>query len=619
MDVPDKVGPPGGPANRAPAVAARVLAVRLRRALWPGLLWLLLHCDALDSQRQPHTPFGTVTDNEPAPAEPVPEPEQDRGPPAPVQVALGSDQDPFTLRVAGRTLEAPPGLAFRQAVAGPSAGGATSAVTAWLEGTADNPTLGELWHFPGAGAPHRLAVAPSFLPTGPTCSHSVALRASGTRSLTLDITARCRGPLLPRTAVRSFTVLSPSRGQPTLLSLRVAPAAVGERLDISLTSQDPDGDGRDDVQLRATLGTPVGQAELRLAWLDRSAGLSRDMRWPARSFEDLAAALAQSAKLPGATAKIAGAVAAARRLYGSLCAEGGVPRVFNSVGDGLACGPLGRQFEALSDAHISSALAAGDRLGALGALEQHEWFPSRGGSDDFTNRQAGRILKRVARRRVTQQRQLLATPLPPKSVPHLSPVRYADDGSLLVLTAGGTTRITPAGYEYESSLEEGPWPTQLGSARGQLLTGIAFPCERSEVLLLQSTSQGTPLPPLVTRLTAPRPGRCRDFAAWTPPAVTLLGWTESVPSGFVGASAIGPPLHPSARRLPGSPVSFDGHLLAVPTRWGILLLRNGETELWAVKRARRFHHCAPRHDGKAIACLAEGHVHVLELGQPTGG
>lgn len=577
-------------------------------------------CDALDSRRRPTTPFGVVTDNEPAAVARVGQNEQDAGPRAPVRLARGPSEDPYSWRVGGKTLEAPPGLAFQQAVTGPSADGVPAGATAWLAGAANNPILGELWHYPAEGPPRRLSVAPSFLPTGPTCSHSVRLESSGPRSLTLDITAQCGGPLLPRTAVRSLTVLSPGRSQPKLLSLRVAPAAVGERLEIALASQDPDRDGRDDVQLQATLHTSVGSAELRLAWLDRSAGLSRDMRWPARSFEKLAAKLRQSAAHVGKAVEVAQAVAAARRLYGSLCAAGGVPRVFNSVGDGLPCGPLGRQFEALSEAHISAALSAGDRLGALGALEQHGWFPSRGGADQFADRQARRILKGVPRRSVSH-RQLVVRPALGGSPPQLSPLRYASDGSLLVLSAGGTTRVTQAGYEYEASPEPGPWPTRLTSPQGEQLTGIAFPCERSEVLLLRATSLGVPLEPVLTGLTAPRPGRCRDFAAWKPPPVTLLGWRGSTPSGYAGAAPLGSPaLHGPWPWRAGAPVSVDGRLLAVSTRWGILLLRGRQAELWSPTPPRRFNHCVPRHDGQALACLGDGKVHILTKdGAPAGG
>jgi hypothetical protein len=95
-------------------------------------------------------------------------------------------------------------------------------VLAWLTGTPDKPVIGELWLFPEDGAARLISGAPSFLPTGPTCTHDAHLDQTGPNSVSLDIRATCAAPLLPRTPDRSVAVLAPLRANPKIVGFRLA-------------------------------------------------------------------------------------------------------------------------------------------------------------------------------------------------------------------------------------------------------------------------------------------------------------------------------------------------------------------------------------------------------------
>src|SRR6185436_11197974 len=129
------------------------------------------------------------------------------------------------------------------------AGGKDGDVLAWLTGTPEKPVIGELWLYPEAGPARLISGAPSFLPTGPTCTHEAHLDQTGPNSVSLDIRATCAAPLLPRTADRSISVFTPLRPAAKIVGFRLAPPAPGETLRLDVSSRDRDADGRDDIEM----------------------------------------------------------------------------------------------------------------------------------------------------------------------------------------------------------------------------------------------------------------------------------------------------------------------------------------------------------------------------------
>jgi hypothetical protein len=582
----------------------------------------LFGCDLLDTDRRPYTPFpvasGAASQQPSAslpPAEPPP-----RAPPL-SREAIDAPTRAVEWRVGERTLTAPDGLVFRLALLGGIEGGGERDVLAWAVGTEDRPVVGELWLYPEQGEPRLVQAAPSFLPTGPGCSHGARLSHAGPSSVTLDIKAVCSGPLLPRAPERSVSVLAPLRTPALIIGFRLAAPARDERLEVDVSAADRDGDGRDDVEMSLRFGT-TESADVRaqFVWLQRAAGLSRDMAEPRASFVELAQLETMRAGNQKSSLEVAEHTASVRRLYSSLCAESGVSRIFLDDGAALDCGDLSAPFEALTSAEIDAALSRGQVTEGFAALERHAWFPARGRTtnEKLTKAWLAKLMQRVVRRRVVKLVPLRAVPRALDAAPHYSPLSFHADGSLLILSAEGLVRSAPDGrFEYDASDEVDGWPTAVISPTGEQLTGVAFPCDRSDVVWLRSAADGAPLPPLPTALVAPRPGSCAG-AALTQPNVAPLGWSEVEPSAFIGASRVGG--RPSAAPM-GSALSPNGRYAIIVTRWGLLVPSEDKTTLWTFNEpalASQLSECVVSNNAQAAACLLEGRAHVI-LPDPKSG
>lgn len=589
-----------------------------------GVLLGLGGCDWFDAERRPYTPFPVATGASATPSVSLPPPAPSTPePPQPARrEALVAPTRAHEWRIGERSIQAPDGLVFRLALLGGVAGGGENDILAWAVGVPDNPVIGELWSYPEQGEPRQLLLAPAFLPTGPGCTHGARLRHAGPSSVTLDIEASCSGPLLPRAPERSVSVLAPARTPPLVVGFRLAAPARDERLEVDISASDRDADGYDDVEMSlrfGTVGTPDVRA--RFVWLARAAGLSRDMAEPRASFVELAQLETVRASDHKSSLEVAEHAASVRRLYSSLCAESGVPRIFLDDGAALDCGDLSAPFEALTSAEIQAALSRGQITDAFAALERHAWYPSgrRDGAASFRQRQLDKLMERVVRRRVIKLVSLKAPARGMDPAPHYSPLSFHADGSLLVLTSEGVVRSAPDGrYEYDASEEVDGWPTAVVSPTGETLTALAFPCDRSDVVWLRSAADGRALEPLPTPLVAPRPGNCGPRATIVLPAVAPLGWAGPAPSAFIGASRVG---HPPASAPMGSALSPNGKFAVVITRWGLLVPGEERTALWVFDDAAlpsQLSDCVVSNNAQAVACMLRGRAHVI-LPDPKSG
>lgn len=601
--------------------------VPLETLLLGALLLGAAGCDLFGSDRKPYTPFPTASGSaSAASATPPPTTDAEKVVERPAtgisRGALVAPVDARQWSIAERKLDAPEGLSFRLGLVGGLAGGQDGDVLAWLVGSPERPVIGELWLYPEQGPARLVSTAPSFLPTGPTCTHDARLDQTGPNSVSLEIWATCTAPLLPRTAERSVSVLAPLRDSPQIVGFRLAAPVPGETLRVEIVSRDRDSDGRDDVELGVVFAAP-GASEQRASfvWLDRPAGLSRDSVEPLASFTRMAALETARASSQKSSLGVAEDVANIRRLYSSLCAESGVARISLDSGAELSCGELGGVFQALTLANISAELNLGRADHALAALEQHSWFPSGNPieTQHFIDAQLSQLLPRLVRRRVIKVVPLEAHPRAVEGGPHFSPLSFHADGSLLLLTSDGVVRAAPDGrYEYDASKEVDPWVTTVLSNTGEQLTGIAFPCERSEVAWLRSAPGGAALPPLPTALVAPRPGACRGGAGFTPPRVAPIAWTNDGISGFIGTYLLGPlPAHPPL----GSALSPNGRFAAVASGWGLLVSGGDKAALWVFDDPAlptQLRDCVVSNNAQAAACLLVGRAFVL-LPDPKSG
>lgn len=276
--------------------------------------------------------------------------------------------------------------------------------------------------------------------------------------------------------------------------------------------------------------------------------------------------------------------------------------------------------DALTGAEIDAALSRGQVTEGFAALERHAWFPARAraAGDAFTKAQLAKLMPRVVRRRVVKLVPLRAVPRALDGAPHYSPLSFHADGSLLILTAEGLVRSAPDGrFEYDASAEVDGWPTAVVSPAGEQLTGVAFPCDRSDVVWLRSAADGAPLPPLPTPLVAPRPGNCAG-GAMAPPNVAPLGWSDVEPSAFIGASRVGG--RPSSAPM-GSALSPNGRFAIIATRWGLLVPSEEKTTLWTFNEPRltaQLSDCVVSNNAQAAACLLDGRAHVILPDPKTG-
>ena len=573
---------------------------------------------------KPYTPFGVASGNEPLPV-PVPSASGAEAPPdaaAPGGFAkkraavapVGATR--WTLD--GMALTAPEGRAFaRGLVADFDADEKPEAVT-W---TVPKEGPGELWLHPQEGAPRRLATLPGFVPGGPTCKLESELTQTGPRTVTLDASASCEPALLARTPKRAIVVVAPRAERNPVLTLRVAEPAPGEVLGLDVDTSDKDGDGRDDVRLAVSV-TKQGSkrsASAQLVWFDRASGVSRDATEPAAS-------LARMASLPLARAKskqnaesALELVGATRRLLGSLCAEGGVPRVFDGDGAPIACGKLGVTVDRLAMAELRAALTVGDVLAAGGALSRDGWY--FGAASEKIRKEMTRALEGATTRVEATSTRPGARPTRETTAPRFSPLAFEPSGALLVQTGSGLVRIATDGTEQPLDADAAPesWPLEVVSDGGWRWSGVALACDRSEVLLSVQTGPGTPAaPPLVTDLLAPRPGACRGGAPPKYARPAPLAWKTTGLEAIVAGAHVGPKTSAADAALRpqplGTPRSPDGRHLVVPTPIGLLVTGPKKPELWQtanLPEETALSDCAVASGAAAVACVASGQLLIL--------
>jgi hypothetical protein len=479
---------------------------------------------------------------------------------------------------------------------------------------AESHATGELVFFGGKTPAGRvIAKTPPFVPSGPGCVHTVRLAKTGDKTVTLDVAARCSAALVARSPTRGLVVVAPAEARTTVLALRVADPAPDESFTLSVDSHDRDSDGRDDVRLTVALKSEGNDAEAAadLAWVDRAAGASQDRAEPAKSLGALATAIADRAKSKATSKETAPLVENARRLLGSLCAEWGTYRFFDQDGGAISCSDLSAPLESLVASEVRSAAVRRDLLPAVASLGRDGWY------GPALSKKARRALEKEATaatsKRLAVTRVLELAPRASSGLPRWSPLAFDSDGSLLVQTKDGVSRVHVSEGRVEDASETvDPWPLTVGSGADLRWTGIGLPCDRSEVVLLMTDATGTPQPSRPTRLLAPRPGACRPGAPSLAPALTPLEWAGPRMIGLIGGALFGAKelsdLAPVVAR--GAPRSPDGKYIVVRGSTGLLVL-GGKAETWTVDDPRSLSECVVANGAAAAACITKNQVALI--------
>jgi hypothetical protein len=517
----------------------------------------------------------------------------------------------------GVTLSVAPDRVIERALAADFDGDGQKEAVAWTRARSENTgaeTTGELVFMgPKMPSPGRvLAKLPAYMPTGPGCRHTVALSGTGPRTVTLDVAAKCDAARLQRSPTRGVIVLSPAGERATVLELRIADAAPGEAMSLAVDSTDRDGDGRDDVRVSVTLAPDVADAvnaSADLVWLDRTAGPSRDSSEPSRSLAAQGSSTDTHSAVKLTGRQIPARIASARRLYATLCAESGTARIFDADGAPFACSGAASALPALLSTEVRNLVTRRDAIGAASALARDGWYEAALPAKQHDTLQQA-VLKAFRPVFDVAERTLTPVPRAKSGLPRFSPLTYEEGGALLVQTSDGVVRVDPEGRVQDQSEAMDPWPLAVGVGAAPRWTGIAFPCERSEILLLESDPVGNPLPSKPTELVAPRPGPCRHTSALPTPNLTPIEWTESRQAGFIGGSLFGVTdvgqLSKPAQK--GSPRSPNGKLLVTATATGIVLVGTTKPQLWSVPEGAALSDCVVNDGGTSVACVRGDHA-----------
>lgn len=581
---------------------------------------------------KPYTPFhapSTLASSSAAAPSAVAE-EPDAAAPTPkfvVRVALPAPAGAVRWSLDGREITAPEGRVLERGLSADFDSDGKREVVAWTVPKPGAPPAapGELWLYPAEGAPKRLFQLPGFVPTGPACTHAAALLQTGSKSVTLDVSASCTTALLPRAPARSVSVIVPLSNRPELVTLRVAPPAPNDPFSVDVDSTDRDSDGRDDARVTFTQKPPclrgagtecsVDKADRSVAaqviWLDRAAGVSRDATEPAASIGLLAQAeVGRSKRKPGAR-DVPRNVAQIRRLMSTLCAEGATARIFDADGGPIHCAPLAVLLDRLVTAEVQAALTDKEPTRALGALERDGWYFGK-----LSDKRRAELVKSVLAEATTldaKERLLKLEVAPAPAAPRLSPLAFEPSGALLVQTPKGLFRVASGGEPEALDADAGvaSWPLEPATKGGRKLTSLLAPCDRSDVHMLLAGPGGESAPG--SRLLSPRPGAC---AGGKSPGLTavVLGEKDDLPSLLVALEPIGTPLSSGEVRLRprvhGSPSSPDGRYAAYATREGLWLEGGDKPELWRLPAGAAPRECTASDGGREIACTQGSSVRV---------
>ncbi|MET0790742.1 MAG: hypothetical protein ABW061_04415 [Polyangiaceae bacterium] len=598
-------------------------------AILLGLSCGLSACDSCSSQK-PYTPFGVASGVSGAEQAPSPPPEPSSAAPASsagfaVRKAVLVPGVASTWSGSELNLKAPDKRRFVQVLPSDFDGDSKLDALAWLAPTAadKNAPPGELWYFPNGAPAHKLSALPGFVPSSPDCTLETTLSQTGPHSATLDVSATCNAQLIARAPVRALVVVSPSVEHPLLLTLRAASAAPGETLNFSIDSSDQDHDGRDDVRLTLSIGAGASDtASAELAWLDRAAGASRSSSEPGSSLLRAAGKVALLARSKRGE-KTGERVGNVLRLMSSVCAEGGVARVFDEDGVPFRCGDPSKVLDSLTLSEALGALAQSDTLAAFSVLRKDGWYFGKLSSN------GRKAVERELLRAVTrfEADAPLAVRALPALVPlvHYSPLWFESDGALLVQSpGGGVSRLNAdRGAEEAVSAEAGvpSWPLEVVTPSGQRLLGAIHACDRSELSFNTSDAQHPLLPPLATRVLAARPASCAGHGTGPNVAFSPLSFDDNGLEALIAGArvSVASPGKKPAPGLPalGTPRSPDGHWLVAPSPLGLLVVGDRK-ELWQTEKlaehadATRLVDCVVANDARAVACIDSGRVVLFE-------
>lgn len=551
---------------------------------------------------------------------------EDAAAPAPLAVTRAKP-GVTTLTIDEVTVAAPPGQTFVGGVAYDWDGDGAKDVVAILRADASSAAaaLFSIAVRRSASKEAALSVVASSPPLAPPAKEDVpfTMTRRGKSSIVIEV-----GAAAPhRSASRWLTVLATEGKAPRArFSVGVADPPGAQPLALEADALDRDGDGIDDVVLRAGLEGAVAPFEpgpkvtANMVWLDRAAGLSRDPEEPEASFKAFVAPLAARATRAKEAALVPVAVRQLRHLAHAVCAEGGASRLIQLAGATLPSCAGSRSLEDAGLAEARAAATTGDVLRAVVALDRAERPPSA--KTPARVKETTAAIEKVAPAREASSTRLFgAVPdEPPRDTPAWGPLAFEPDGHLLIKTKAGVVRADPkTGDEADSGRP--PWSPSIGGDGHPTFLMALSACDGVAIRAVFNKSDGAGtaeallpvVPPLAERCQVPRgePALVRPLA-WGPSGLEAIVSGEPVliaPDG-TRASLLATPLDAAAP--PGSAKSPDGTAIVIPASVGLAVRAPSGAH---VLRAREWdgtyaemRHCVVGNDARRVACVRGGRV-----------
>jgi hypothetical protein len=471
-------------------------------------------------------------------------------------------------------------------------------------------------------SPTAVFPPPAGLSRDPNCAPVDRLVAVGKRSVLAELGATCSLYALGAPD-RWVAVVSGGVEAGVRLATTIVDPPGAAALSVDADTTDRDGDTREDVTLRITLegGGAPGDQRPRVgavfSWLDRRAGLGRDLAATESSFASLAAAgSARAARSKDAPA-VPAYVAQVRALWRAVCADGGSPRVFGVAGTGeITCGAA-RALEEAGLAEVRAYVTTGDPLRAALALDRAERPPASHAASR-TN-EAQRWIARLAP--VAMARALRAVAAVPVVAsghePTWGSLAFDPGGKLLVRTRAGVVRVDPDAGD-ESAADGVPeWKAAVVSPDGGMRWIETYdPCDGLALHATFAPTAGDDLRDVLLPVAPPLGDRCAGSRG-APVRALPIAWGSAGIEAIVDGEPIS--ISPDLARAsllagflgqpvtPGAPRSPDGAALVVPTGAGLLVRSAGRarllraTELDATYIEQR--DCAVSNDATRVACV----------------
>jgi hypothetical protein len=490
----------------------------------------------------------------------------------------------------------------------------------------------------GGTAPAIVIGDAPILTVDPSCAKNpsppppkLRLAIVGKRSALVEVSSGCP-PQSAKDPARWLAVASIAPVPRLAFQLFITDPPSAPELTFEADGSDRDGDGLDDVTLRATLTggappfEPGPKTSVVLRWFDRPAGMSRDPDEPDATLRSLATGAVARAGRAKDAPSVPVQVRQIRALYAALCAEGGAPRITRAQGSGtVSCGPS-RGLEEAGLAEVRAYATTGDVLRAVAAFDRAQRPPATKTPARTTEAQGW----------ITQAAPVAGTPSTMRAVsavpqidrgkaPAWGALAFDPSGKLLVRTLAGVVRVDPLQGDEKDATDVATWKMHVASPDGAMRWIETYSACDGVALHATFAPTGDADPKDLALPIAPAfSGRCTTAKgesvlaipiAWGPGGLEAIVAGEPVlfSADLARASALASLLEQPGPQ--GSPRSPNGKALAVPTSLGIVArVAGAKTRLLRAKELEGgygdLRDCTVNDDGTRVGCVRGGRAFV---------